>query len=169
MYNFDIYCRRNLEALTKPDCNGRESTLTHVVVTKLAIGLEYLGYYITMDNYFSSISLFMELASKGIYATRTMKANCIGLPLHLKSKQAFKRIEQGHMEWVMHKNQAILCIMWKDKCLVLLFATYSIPICTPCEVGDTVPRKHGAMRDHIFTSLMLVEYTKHMKGVDGAD
>ena len=37
--------------------------MAHEVVTKLTNGLEYLGHYITMENYSTSIPLFIELAS----------------------------------------------------------------------------------------------------------
>ena len=38
-----------------------------------------------------------------------------------------------------------------------------------CEDRDTVPRRHRAMRNEIFTSPVLLEYTKYMRGVDVAD
>ena len=121
-----------------------------------------------MENYFSSIPLFVELASKDIYATDTMKENHVGLPSHLKNTRAFKRVEQGHMEWAMHEDRVISCVMRKDKCSVLL-STHATPICAPCEAKDTVPQRHGAVREKIFTSPLLVEYTQHIREVDVAD
>ena len=53
----------------------RELRVVHGVVTKLCTRLEYFGHCITIDNYFSSIPLFVELALKGIYAIGTVKAN----------------------------------------------------------------------------------------------
>ena len=72
VYNFHIYCGRNLEQQVKACGAMGESTIAHRVVTQLCSGLEYLEQCITMDNYFSSIPLFVELASKGIYATSTI-------------------------------------------------------------------------------------------------
>ena len=85
--------------------------MAHKVVTKLSSGLEYLDHCITMDNYLSSILLFIELVSKGIYAINTMTTNYIGLPSHLKNIRAFKLVEKGHMEWAMHEDQVISYIM----------------------------------------------------------
>ena len=146
-----------------------ESTVAHGVVTKLCMDLEYLGHCIAMDNYFSSISLFVELASKGIYATGIVKANRVGLSFHLKNTRAFKWVEQGYMDWAMHEDRVISCVMWKDKCPVLLLSMHALPIRAPYEMRDTVPRRHGAVRDQIFTFPVLVEYTQHMRGVDVAD
>ena len=63
----------------------------------------------------------------------------------------------------------ISCIMWKDKCPILLLSTHATPICASREIWDMVPRKHGVVLEQIFTSLVLVEYTQHMRGVDVAD
>ena len=169
VYNFDIYCGRNLDAQARVDGHRGESTVAHEVVTKLAIGLKYLGHCITMDNYFISIPLFIELVLKGIYATEIVRTNCISLPSSLKNTRAFKRMDQRHMELLMHEDCVISCVMWKNKCPVLLFSTHTTPIRSPCEDRDMKPRKRGAIRKQVFTSSILVEYTKHMKGVDVAN
>ena len=74
VYNFDIYCSQNLEGQDRVGGGIWESIVAHGVVTKLCTRLEYLGHCVAVDNYFSSIPLFVELALKGIYATRTMRA-----------------------------------------------------------------------------------------------
>ena len=143
--------------------------MAHDVVTNLAIGLEYLGHCITIDNYFISIPLFIELALKGIYAIGTVKTNYTGLPSSLKNTKTFKRMEQGHMEWLMHEHCVISCVTWKNKCHVFFLSIRATLIQAHCEIRDTVPRRRGAIREQIFTSLMLVKYTKHMRGMDVAD
>ena len=65
MYNFDIYCGQ-LEEGEGRSCGLRgQSMVASEVVTKLTTGLEYLGQCITMDNYFISIPLFVELCFEG--------------------------------------------------------------------------------------------------------
>ena len=93
VYNFDIYCGRNMEQQVLVGGGKGEFTVAHGVVTQWCSGLDYLGHYLTMYNFFSSIPLFVELASKEIYAMGTMRANRIGIPFHLKNTQAFKRVE----------------------------------------------------------------------------
>jgi hypothetical protein len=100
-----------------------------------------------MDNFICSIPLFRDLKAKAIYATGTMRSNQIELPSHLKNTRAYKRCGEGHIEWAMHDSRGISYIMWKDKCLVLLISTQAIPIGFPYMLVDTVPRKHGAVRE----------------------
>ena len=94
MYNFDIYCSQNLGNARGVGRGRRETTMAHEVITKLTTSLQNVGHYITMDNYFTSILLLVEFASKGIYGTVIVRINCIGLPSHLKNAKAFKKVPQ---------------------------------------------------------------------------
>jgi hypothetical protein len=69
----------------------------------------------------------------------------------------------------MHESRSISCVIWKDKCPVLLISTHANPIGFPCVPRDEVPRKNGAVRERIPTSLVLLEYTTFMRGVDVVD
>jgi hypothetical protein len=80
-----------------------------------------------------------------------------------------ERSEQGHLEWAMHDGRDMSCVMWKDKCPVLLISNHAMPIGFPCVPRDEVPRWNGATRDFIPTSPVLREYTTYMRGVDVAD
>jgi hypothetical protein len=166
---FDIYCGKNLEAEVRVLGPSVQAGASYAVVMNLLHGLENKGHCVIMDNFFCSIPLFKDLEAKGIYATGTVRSNRIGLPLHLKNTRAWRRCEEGHIEWAMHESRAISCIMWKDKCSVLLISTHAIPIGYPCMPVDTVPRRHGVVRDDVQTSPVLVEYTPFMRGVDVAD
>jgi hypothetical protein len=132
-------------------------------------GFEDKGHYMVMDNFFTSVPLFRDLARKGIYATCTIRSNQIGIPLYLKNKKTWKRCEQGHLDWAMHGSGGLSCVMWIDKCPVLLISTHALPIGFPCMPLDTVPWRNGAVREIVPTSLILVEYTTFMRGVDIAD
>jgi hypothetical protein len=52
---------------------------------------------------------------------------------------------------------------------VLLISIHAIPIGFPCMPVDMVPLRHGAIREKIPTSPVLLEYTTFMKEVDVAD
>jgi hypothetical protein len=54
----------------------------------------------------------------------------------------------------------------KDKKTVLLLSTHAIPIRYPCMLMPTMPRRNGADREDVLTSLMHLEYTTHMWGMD---
>ena len=80
MYNFNIHCGRNLEGQARVRGAVQESIVVHEVVRGFYSGLEYLGHCVAIVNYLSSIPLFVELASVGIYATGRVRADCVGLP-----------------------------------------------------------------------------------------
>jgi hypothetical protein len=124
---------------------------------------------VVMDNYFSSVGLFEELASKGIYATGTMRSNRIGLPAILKDTKSFNRNEQGHMDWRMHEGCGLSSVLWKDKRPMLLLSTSATPIGFPCVPVDVVSRRSGSTREMIISNPMHVQYTTYMRGVDVAD
>ena len=144
--------------------------LAHDVVMQLLSGLWNLEHDVVMDNFFSSIGLFMELLSKSTYATRTIRVNCVGLPMALKNTQAFKKEPQGTILWAMHNSRRVSCYMWKDKRLVLLISTHVPLVQAPVEIPmASVLRRDGAHRSLIPTSSQLVEYITWMRGVDVAD
>jgi hypothetical protein len=64
VYNFEIYCGRNDDAIGggAPLVVG-EGGLAQEVVLRLVSGLEGKGHVVKTDNYFSSVPLFLELAN----------------------------------------------------------------------------------------------------------
>lgn len=66
----------------------------------------------------------------------------------------------------MHESRLMSCVMWNDKCLVLLISTHTNPIGFPCMPHDEVPHRNGVVREKVPTSSMLVEYTNFMRGID---
>jgi hypothetical protein len=173
VYNFEIYCGRNDEAIGggAPMVHG-EGGLAKEVVLRLVSGLEGKGHVVVTDNYFSSVPLFSELANQEIYATGTMRSNRLGMSTELKNLREWNRTPQGTMGWRMHSDHGISCVVWKDKRPILLISTHAMPIQFPCihpTSITTVPRRNGVEREIIQTSLVYLEYTTHMRGVDVAD
>jgi hypothetical protein len=169
VWNFAVYCGKTDETEKVPRIARREPRLAHKVVLDLAAEVQGKGHVISMDNFFTSVGLFEELASMQIYAIGTMCTNKIGLPSVLKNTGAFKNVPQGTLEWRMHETRKMACVLWKDKKPVLLLSTHAIPIGYPCMPVPTVPRRNGAERENIMTSPVHLEYTTHMRGVDVAD
>ena len=66
----------------------------------------------------------------------------------------------------MHSSRVISCVMWKDKCPVLLLSTHAKSVESQ---NPFVLRRNGAVRERIVTSLVLLEYTNHMREVDVAN
>jgi hypothetical protein len=65
-----------------------EGGVAYGVVMNLLRGLEEKGHCVVMDNFLYSIPLFEDLVEKGIYATGTVRSNCIGIPSNLKNTKA---------------------------------------------------------------------------------
>jgi hypothetical protein len=64
----------------------------------LISGLEDKNHVVAMHNYFTSVSLFRDLKHCSIYATRTMRANMIGLPPNLINTKEFKKRAQRELD-----------------------------------------------------------------------
>ena len=110
----------------------------------LVKGLGDKNHVVTMDNYFSSVGLFCNLERRGIYATSTVRANCIGLPPDLTNTKEFKKRAQRELDWAVHESKKMCSVIWKDNQPVLLLSTHALPI-TPGDPRDcTVPRRNGA-------------------------
>ena len=69
IYCFDTYCGKNLEVEVRVEAPFGQGGIAYGVVINLLHGLEEKGHSVVMDNFFSSVPLFHDLASKGIYAT----------------------------------------------------------------------------------------------------
>jgi hypothetical protein len=111
IYYFKIYCGKNFEVEVRVEVPSTQGAAAYAVVMKLLQGLEEKGHCVVMDNFFYSNPLFQDLASKGIYATWTVRANRIGLPSHLKNTRTWRRYEQGHLKWAMHRSRGLSCVM----------------------------------------------------------
>jgi hypothetical protein len=92
VWNFAIYCGKE-EAIStvKPIVRG-EPKLAHKVVMELSRDIKGKGHVIAMDNFFTGVGLFKELAEKTIYATGTLRSSCIGILSALKDTKAFSRM-----------------------------------------------------------------------------
>ena len=75
VWNFEVYCRKKNPFPQGKDCIGfansnvpsilcGEPKLAHNVVLKMVDGLANFGHHMIMDNFFSSMRLFIELLFK---------------------------------------------------------------------------------------------------------
>jgi hypothetical protein len=149
-----------------------EGGLAQEVVLRLVSGLEGKKHVVVTNNYFSIVPLFLESMNQEIYATSTMHSNRLGMLTELKNLREWNRRLQDTLEWQMHLDRGISCVVWKDKCPVFLISTHAMPIQFPCihpMYITTVLRRNGAKWEIIRTSPIHLEYMMHMQGVDGAN
>jgi hypothetical protein len=89
VWNSAVYYGKTEETEEVPRVARGEACLAQKVVLDLAAEVQGKGHIINMDNFFTSIRLFEELASIQIYATCTVRTNRISLPSALKNTRAF--------------------------------------------------------------------------------
>jgi hypothetical protein len=111
VWNFALYCGKNEDNEEVARVARREARLAHKVVLNFAADVQGKGHVISIDNFFTSVRLFEELASMRIYATGMVRSNRIGLPLALKNRGAFRNVPHGTLEWRMHETRKMACVL----------------------------------------------------------
>jgi hypothetical protein len=140
----------------------------HNVVKQLVKDLGGKGHIVTTDNFLTSVPLFLDLLENGIMATRTLRGNRKYVPRSMFAKKVTKKQDIGWIDYRMHEERKICCMVWKDKQPVVLLSTHAEAIATS---GPRlfVWRKLGGKRKKVRTGPMHLQYTQNMKGVDTAD
>ena len=144
MWTFDVYCGANKGV---PEIKGsKKGDAKQGVVYGLLEGLENRRHIVVMDNFFSSVPLFMELLEKDTYGTGTVRANRIGLPTTLAKKSSYAKFSQRHLKWRRHVSKKFSAIVWIDKKPVLVMSTVAPSIHGVGEVCSVVERRVGSVR-----------------------
>jgi hypothetical protein len=103
------------------------------VVKTLMQKLGGRGHIVTTDNYFTLVPLFMDLLENRTMAIGTLRGNRKYVPRSMFSKEVTKRKEIGWMDYRMHREGKVCCVVWKDKKLVVLLSTHTHPVAPPRE------------------------------------
>ena len=146
-----------------PDCN----TTTKTVMTLLqeADCLDK-GHRVYFDNYYTSPELLEELLYRDSLGCGTVRGNRKGLPkavcqAKLKSKETcFRR----QFDWESEKPRPLLALKWCDKRDVFMLST----IHTAFEKWNG-KFERTQEKDPIYKPNCIVDYIKHMGGVDLCD
>lgn len=124
----------------------------------------YKTFHLYFDNYFTSLSLMLELKLRGIKATGTMRENRI--PQSPLSKSAtIKKKERGQFEYVTANNDVLIC-KWHDNNVVSV-ASNSLSV-FPL---NKVKRFSQSEKKHIYIDQprLIKFYNENMGGVDRGD
>ena len=134
------------------------------VVTRLTRDLVGQFYHVFMDNFFSSITLYRQLADD-IYATGTLRSNRKLFPTDLIPAVKRGLPSRGDIEFRQDGNLAV--IVWQDTEAVIVLSTTHDPSAT-----TTVRRKKGHGNGNVISVTCpnaIVDYNQHMGGVDRGD
>ena len=127
---------------------------------KLMDGYLDKHHVVVMDNYFTSVPLFMDLLERSTYACGTVRLNRKYLPEEFKEK---KHMQPGESQYWQSDN--FIATLWQDKRTVRFLST-----CCSSEGDDTVIRRRNSDEPLRLPCPPAVKiYTKYMGGVDRSD
>ena len=94
---------------------GREEDaqqgLAYNVVTSICHGLFDKNHRLFMDNFYTSVPLFLELLNRGMYAVGTVRRNRKFLPKEIISDAATKALARGQS--IYRRAGSLLCLTWE--------------------------------------------------------
>lgn len=127
LWNFEVYCgkegepidydfkRQGEPIISISSSSGKGMGLQGALVVKnLMQSLHGRGYIVTVDNFFTSVPLFMDLLENGIMATGTLRSDGKYVPRDMWAKENLKNKVMGWCDWRMHSSGKICCMVWKD-------------------------------------------------------
>ena len=151
IYQFQIYTGKN---------DGDGAGLASRVVIHLTNSLKYTSTHVAFDNFFSSVKLLQELCENKIFATGTLRANRLELPILAKVKTPIKR---GASKWLTRDN--IGYVKWMDTRVVHAISTAF----SPSEMKEAKRTQTDGTAVKIKCPKSIMEYTRRMGGVDRFD
>ena len=141
---------------TRPSTRGTSCTTTYrKFLGKMA------SYF--FDNFFSSTNLMKMLLEQETYSCGTTRANRKNWPTEFRKPTVLK-LKRGESRKMQHEN--VTAVVWQDKRVVLHLSTNSDPW-----TDSLVTRKTGKGNEGIEIACpqAVINYTKHMGGVDVSD
>jgi hypothetical protein len=155
IYNWELY---------RGASGNGETGLSHKVVMNITTPVHGNQHHIYMDNFFSSPTLFEELAGKELGACGTLRANRLGVPQRIKDSQ--KKLKKTDPP-VFVRDGKLLYVAWQDK--------KPVNVITSLHNSETFEKtmrcKDAAtnFQRKIIKPKTIELYNQHMGGVDLAD
>ena len=136
------------------------------VVMNLVKGLEHKNYDVYIDNYHTSVPLFLALADNGNWcASDTIPANRKFFPKAALVDEV-KRQPRETFSW--RANDSLLSMLWKDRKSILFLLSIHQP-----EQGEPAKRKVKRVNIYQETEFLcpklVNDYNKFIRGVDHND
>lgn len=152
VYDFEIYKGKDSE---------RRSSLGEHVVKKFVSDLEFSYRKVYFDNYFTSPDLIDYLYKKGIYAAGTVRVDRKYMPKEFS--KSINLLKRGEYEYITSDN--VVLYKWMDRKLVFLLSNFHDP-----NTYEIIQRKEkDGGKQNVQCPTAIIDYNKHMGGVDRAD
>ena len=147
----------------KKEIRHQDLLLGEQVVLQLTENFWGKWHHIYFDNFFSSTNLMKMLLAQETYSCGTTRANRKNWPAQFRKPAALK-LKRGESRKMQHED--VTAVVWQDKHVILLLSTNSDP-----RTDGSVTRKTGKGNEEIEIPCpnAIINYTKHMGGVDLSD
>ena len=155
VFNFIIYTGKGTKfTINLPDVAPSNQSHSSNIVLSLMEGLYDQGYFLGIDNYYSSVFLFDYLASHKTDVIGTVRKNRRDLPKEVTSAN----LKKGQTKVMFRKK--LMLLKWKDKKDVLIMSTIHD------DKMETIKIRGGAEKQK---PVACIEYKDNMTGVDIMD
>ncbi len=150
--SFSIYTGKDTDGPRPPHGLGYQ------VVMNLTKKFVNKGYIVYTDNFYSSPQLSMDLLSKGLLTTGTLRSNRKNVPQGVQTKE---RSERGDCKFYYHKDLTV--VKWRDNRDVFALSTYL------SNEHTSVKRRVGPDLLDVPCPEIIADYNQFMGGVDMVD
>jgi Transposase IS4 len=154
-----------------------DTSVTHNTVMGLLKPLHDRNHIVHMDNYYTSIPLFMDLEKIGIYSTGTVRTNRKGLCKEVtikKGEETQLKKKPGYCRFASSGN--LVYIAWFDKRPVHLLSNCYQPLAEDSFVTHWYPAManevgsiNGKIQREVYIPPIVKLYNQHMGAVDTFD
>ena len=153
----------SLQVYTGAETGSEKGGLGKRVVMDLMHPYQGKNHLLYIDNFYTSPGLLIDLLSKGIYCTGTVRSNRKGFPQGLVPLGSTAKI--GSYRFATATKQKLTATWWKDRRDVLVMSTLHKKA-----VQTVMKRPKGSKeKQRISCPAMIVDYNQNMGGVDLAD
>lgn len=137
-----------------------------VIMTYADRLLPRVPYRLFFDNLFTSIDLLIDLKTRGIEATGTIRGNRIDKSCNMSPPEVLKKEKRGVFEYLSDNNAGISIVRWHDNSVVSVATNFDTvhPLHQVGRFSRQTKKKIQVSQPHLIQS-----YNKHMGGIDRAD
>ena len=148
-------------AMTKEADSPTTKALGHRVVMDLLQPFLGKGHKLFVDNFYTSVPLFLELLNNGTYAAGTIVANRKCFPEGLKAER--NKLQIGSYKFAT--SEKLTACIWRDRRDVLMLTTMHKQ-----SVTTVLKRPKGERnKQPLPCPTCIADYNQHMGGVDLMD
>nr|CAH7751981.1 unnamed protein product [Callosobruchus chinensis] len=125
-----------------------------------------LNYHIFFDNLFTSLPLLLELKSRGLKGTGTIRENRLPKSCPIKSADKLRKEQRGSLDFASSVNNELTVCKWHDNNIVSIFSNNM-------KVLPTTQIKRFSRKEkkviYVPQPNIIKKYNENMGGVDRAD